>query len=200
MGFGLTKELGGKKSQKWENGSKSEIFGPFSPFFGHFSTISGVHKRVFFFVFWRTFGIPRNENWNQGTFACSPRMKTGTRVRLHVPPEQKPERGHIRQNHPLLQNRPFVSRWQFPGEAKIHFYFLPFSFPKSVCPKKLFRVILNLSGYFYFARLFLETLRKHPLNKHKIDISKVIFTSQGCFCLARSKVKNNPKRFLGGSK
>ena len=28
-------------------------------------------------------------------------------------------------------------------------------------------------------------------------MSKVIFTSQGYFCLARSKVENNPKRFLG---
>ena len=30
-----------------------------------------------------------------------PGTKTGTRVRSHVPPERKPERGYIRQNHPL---------------------------------------------------------------------------------------------------
>ena len=41
--------------------------------------------------FWRMF--PRNENRNEGTFACSPGQKTGTRVCSHVPPERKPERG-----------------------------------------------------------------------------------------------------------
>ena len=43
--------------------------------------------------------FPWNENRNQGTFACSPGTKTGTRVRSHVPPEWKPEREHIHQNH-----------------------------------------------------------------------------------------------------
>ena len=32
----------------------------------------------------------RNENRNEGTFACSPGTKTGTRVRLHVPLGRKP--------------------------------------------------------------------------------------------------------------
>ena len=31
-------------------------------------------------------------------------------------------------------------------------------------PWESFRAIFNLSGYFHFARLFLETLRKYPLN------------------------------------
>ena len=55
--------------------------------------------------FWRMF--PRNENWNEGTFGCSPGTKTGTRVSSHVPPERKPEQGHISQTT-LLRNRPFV--------------------------------------------------------------------------------------------
>ena len=33
--------------------------------------------------------FPRNENRNEGTFACSPGTKTGTRVRSHVSPERK---------------------------------------------------------------------------------------------------------------
>ena len=32
---------------------------------------------------------PETKNRNKGTFACSPGMKTGTRVRSHVPPERK---------------------------------------------------------------------------------------------------------------
>ena len=51
--------------------------------------------------FWRMF--PQNENRNEGTFGCSPRTKTGTRVRSHVPPELKPERGYIRENHPFTK-------------------------------------------------------------------------------------------------
>ena len=35
--------------------------------------------------------LPQNENRNEGTFGCSP----GASVRSHVPPERKPERGHI---------------------------------------------------------------------------------------------------------
>ena len=61
--------------------------------------------------FWRMF--PRNEDRNEGTFGCSPRMKTGTRVHSHHPLERKPERGYIRQNH-LLQNRPKLSKVRFP--------------------------------------------------------------------------------------
>ena len=33
--------------------------------------------------------FPRNENRNEGTFACSPRNETGTGVRSHVPPGTK---------------------------------------------------------------------------------------------------------------
>ena len=33
--------------------------------------------------------LPWNENWNEGTFGCSPGTKTGTRVRSHVPPENE---------------------------------------------------------------------------------------------------------------
>ena len=48
----------------------------------------------------------RNKNRNEGTFGCSVGTKTGTRVLSHVPPERKPERGHIRQNHPLTTKPP----------------------------------------------------------------------------------------------
>ena len=48
-----------------------------------------------------------------------------------------------------------------------------------------------------FARLFSETSENTLQNKHKMDISKVIFASQGYFCLARQKVQNNPRRCLG---
>ena len=51
--------------------------------------------------FWRMF--PRNENRNESIFGCPPRTKTRTRVHLRVPPEPKPERGHIRQNHPFTK-------------------------------------------------------------------------------------------------
>ena len=46
---------------------------------------------------------PRNENRNEGIFGCSPGTKTGTRARSHVSPERKPERGHVRQNHPFTK-------------------------------------------------------------------------------------------------
>ena len=51
--------------------------------------------------FWRMF--PRNQNRNEGTFGCSPGTKTATRVRSHVDPERKPERGYIRQNNPFTK-------------------------------------------------------------------------------------------------
>ena len=38
-----------------------------------------------------------------GFGGCSHGTKTGTRVRSHVPPERKPERGYVRQNHPFTQ-------------------------------------------------------------------------------------------------
>ena len=66
------------------------------------STIGGLTKGGFpKGWFWRMF--PQNENHNDGTFGCSPGTKTGTRVRLHVPSERKPERGYIRQNHPFTK-------------------------------------------------------------------------------------------------
>ena len=46
---------------------------------------------------------PRNESRNKGTFGCSPRTTNGTRVRSHVPPERKPERGHMGQNRPFTK-------------------------------------------------------------------------------------------------
>ena len=77
--------------------------------------------------FWRMF--PRNENRNEGTFGCSPERRTGTRVHSDVPPERKPERGYIRQNHPF-RKPPFyllvksgVGRRGHPGL----FRFVPFS-------------------------------------------------------------------------
>ena len=44
----------------------------------------------------------------RGYIRMFPRNETGTRVRSHVPPEQKPERGYICQNHPFTK-RPFVN-------------------------------------------------------------------------------------------
>ena len=71
--------------------------------------------------FWWMF--PRNENRNEGTFACSPGTETGTRVRSDVPPERKPERGYVRMfplnenrdegtlaKTTLFRNRPFISQ------------------------------------------------------------------------------------------
>ena len=74
--------------------------------------------------FWRMF--PRNENQNEGTFGWSPGTKTGTRsyegtfkgwfskrvVLADVPPERKPEPGHIRQNHPFTK-LPYLSPSDF---------------------------------------------------------------------------------------
>ena len=51
------------------------------------------------------------------------------------------------------------------------------------------QVIFILQGY----------LEKILENMHKIVISKVIFALQGYFCLARQKLKNNPRRCLGNS-
>ena len=56
--------------------------------------------------FWRMF--PRNE----GTFRCSPGAKTGTRVRSHVPPDRKQERGHVLSVAPPAEPR---------GEKKLFF-------------------------------------------------------------------------------
>ena len=56
-----------------------------------------------------TFGFSRNENRNEGTFGCSPRTKTGTRVRSHVPRDENRNEGTFAKTT-LLQNRPFVSR------------------------------------------------------------------------------------------
>ena len=79
--------------------------------------------------FWRMF--PRNENRNEGTFGCSPGTKTGTRVHSHVPPERKPERGYVRQNHPFTKP-PFLS----PGELTSVF--------ETVLPETVFGLFPNL--------------------------------------------------------
>ena len=52
---------------------------------------------------WRMFSRNENQNEGPGTFGCSPGTKTGTRVRSHVPPERKPERGHVCHNHPFAK-------------------------------------------------------------------------------------------------
>ena len=70
-----------------------------------FQAFSGVLKRVVF---------------KKGGFGgCSPRTKTGTRVRSDVPPERKPEGGDIRmfprnenQNEgTFAKNDPFTKKW-----------------------------------------------------------------------------------------
>ena len=48
--------------------------------------------------------LPWNENRNEGTFGCSPGTKTGTKVRLDVPPERKPEQGYVHM-FPRNENR-----------------------------------------------------------------------------------------------
>ena len=48
--------------------------------------------------------FPQNENWNEGTFGCSPR--------------RKPERGYVRQNHPFTKP-PFRKR-QFVHKMFVH--------------------------------------------------------------------------------
>ena len=60
---------------------------------------SGVHK-----WFWRMF--PRNK----GTFGCSPRTKTGTRVRSDVPRNENRNKGTLAKTT-LLRNHPFVPHW-----------------------------------------------------------------------------------------
>ena len=51
-------------------------------------------------------GFPKRVVFQKGGLGgCSPGRKTGTRVRSHVPPERKPERGYIRQNHPFTKPR-----------------------------------------------------------------------------------------------
>ena len=57
--------------------------------------------------FWWMF--PRNENRNEGMFALSPGTKTSTRVHSHVPPERKPERGHICQHRPFRKPPSYLS-------------------------------------------------------------------------------------------
>ena len=48
-------------------------------------------------------GSPCTKNLNESRFRCSPVPKTGTRLHSDVRRHQKPERGHIRQNHPLTK-------------------------------------------------------------------------------------------------
>ena len=46
---------------------------------------------------------PIKRSMKRGYIQCSPATKIGTRARSHVPPERKPERGYIRQNHPFTK-------------------------------------------------------------------------------------------------
>ena len=55
--------------------------------------------------------FPLNENRNEGTFGCSPRTKTGTKVRSHVSPERKNEGTFAKTT--LLRNRPFEKLGEF---------------------------------------------------------------------------------------
>ena len=54
--------------------------------------------------------FPRNENRNKGTFGCSARTNTGTRVRSHVPPERKNWNEGTFARTTLLRNCPFGGR------------------------------------------------------------------------------------------
>ena len=74
-----------------------------------------------------------------------------------------------------------------------HAFFYPI-YTMKIYPENLLGLFFTLR--FCFARLFLETLRNTLQNKRKIDISKVIFTSQGYFALQGTRLKT-PKRFLG---
>ena len=69
-----------------------------------FSQVHGTSTKGWFQKkgwFWWMF--PRNENRNEGMFACSPEENPEKRVRSHVAPERKLERGCIRQNHPFTK-------------------------------------------------------------------------------------------------
>ena len=69
-------------------------------------------------------------------------------------------------------------------------------------PQESLRLFVT-AGYFYFASVSAETLRKYPLKQAWNYLAslflprRVIFALQSYFCLARQKVKNNPKRCLG---
>ena len=52
-------------------------------------------------------------------------------------------------------------------------------------PKNLFGLFLTFRVISIFARLFSRPSKNTLQNKHKIDISRVIVTLQGYFCLAR---------------
>ena len=93
----------GGLNQKWVvKRGETRTFRACTSFSAYFWAFQGLTKGWFpKGWFWRMF--PRNENQNEGTFGCSPGTKEGTRVRSHVPPERKPERGHVRQNHPFTK-------------------------------------------------------------------------------------------------
>ena len=108
--------------------------------------------------FWRMF--PRNE----GTFGRSPRTKTGTRVHSDVPPERKPERVYIRQNHPFTKP-PFC--------LPVTYRFSAYSFnpwPRSPTlragyPAKYFTMFLGFRGH----RAFLKGGDLNPGERHSRD-------------------------------
>ena len=50
-------------------------------------------------------------------FGVDKRVVSKRVVLADVPPERKPERGYVRQNHPF-GNRPFISQWTLFGVDK----------------------------------------------------------------------------------
>ena len=58
-------------------------------------------------------------------------------------------------------------------------------------PRESFKAILTLQVVFILQGYFLRPSENTVRNKHNIDISQAILTLQGCFCLARQKVKHN---------
>ena len=56
-------------------------------------------------------------------------------------------------------------------------------------PRESFKVIFNLAGYFHFARLFLETLRKDLLKQAQMDFSRAILPCKVIFALQGKRLK-----------
>ena len=69
--------------------------------------------------------------------------------------------------------------------------------PQETAPQESFEAIFCLENCFYFLRLFLKTLRKYALNKHKNNLARLFLFFEVIFCLARLFLKNSLKRFLG---
>ena len=100
-------------------------------------------------------GVPGPQKPERGYGSrCSWTPKTGTRV-------QEAERRYKNRNEgtfaktALLQNCPFTK----PLYIYIYSKSLRRTIPK-LLPRESFKVIFNLAGYFYFAKLFLETHRE----------------------------------------